>query len=150
MVTPSTATLSPEFAMGSPKQSWLTTTLRYGWAAPNTLIGIIIGLLLFGRFRVLDGVIEIHSPGISRLLRSLWVPAAAMTLGHVVIGRDRDCLDSTRSHERIHVSQYERWGPAFLPAYLSASVWMWLRGRDPYMDNPFEVEAYANDGVVRG
>ncbi len=33
------------------------------------------------------------------------------------------------------------WGPLFLPAYLLAGAWQGLRGRRPYWDNPFEVEA---------
>ena len=71
--------------------------------------------------------------------------AAAMTLGHVIIGRDEWCLDSSREHELVHVRQYERWGPLFIPAYLSSSLYLWLRGRDAYFDNPFECEAYDSD-----
>ena len=65
-----------------------------------------------------------------------------MTLGHVVWGRDQACLDDTRDHERVHVHQYERWGPLFIPAYLLSSLYMKLRGRHPYWDNPFEREAF--------
>ncbi|MEM9825304.1 MAG: hypothetical protein AAF958_01885 [Planctomycetota bacterium] len=127
----------------------MSRKLVYLWALPNTLIGITIGLLTLGHFRIVDGVIEIHSPRLARLLACLLVPAAAMTLGHVVIGRNRECLRVTRRHERIHVAQYERWGPFFLPAYGLASLWLWARGRDAYLENPFEVEAYANDGSGR-
>lgn len=66
-----------------------------------------------------------------------------MTLGHVVIGRDAQSLERTRDHERVHVRQCERWGPAFLPAYLLCSAWMFLTRQDPYRDNPFEKEAFA-------
>jgi hypothetical protein len=45
----------------------------------------------------------------------------------------------------VHVRQYERWGPFFIPAYLLCSVWLMLRGYNAYLDNPFEVEAYAID-----
>lgn len=65
-----------------------------------------------------------------------------MTLGHIVIGRDQQCLDSTRSHERVHVRQCERWGPMFIPAYLFFSLRLLIRGGDAYRDNPFEREAY--------
>ena len=67
-----------------------------------------------------------------------------MTLGHVVLGRNRDALSRTRAHERVHVEQCERWGPFFLPAYLIASAWVWIRGGNFYLDNPFEREAYLN------
>ena len=69
-----------------------------------------------------------------------------MTLGHCVLGRTRADLVRSRRHELVHVAQYERWGPLFVPAYLLCSAWLWLRGRDPYLDNPFEVEAYAARG----
>jgi hypothetical protein len=48
----------------------------------------------------------------------------------------------SRAHERVHVRQYERWGPLFLPSYLFLSLYMYLRGCDPYRDNPFEREAF--------
>jgi len=66
-----------------------------------------------------------------------------MTLGHVILGRTLADLDRTRFHEWIHVRQYERWGPLFLPAYLLASAWLWICGRNCYLENPFEVEAFA-------
>jgi hypothetical protein len=121
----------------------LRRLIAYAWASPNTLLGIAIGLLLAGRFRRVDGVIEIHGTAVAAVLSRLYVPAAALTLGHVVFGRDRQCLDSTRTHERVHVGQYERWGIAFLPAYLLASAWLYSRRRDGYLENPFEREAYA-------
>ena len=67
-----------------------------------------------------------------------------MTLGHVVIARDEHLLEETRAHERVHVRQCERWGPLFIPAYLAASLVLWLVGRRAYEDNPFEREAYGD------
>jgi uncharacterized protein (DUF2062 family) len=69
--------------------------------------------------------------------------AAAITLGHVVLGRDQLSLDATRAHERVHVRQCEVWGPLFVPAYLVGSLVAALRGRRFYEDNPFETEARA-------
>ena len=66
-----------------------------------------------------------------------------MTLGQTVIARSLADLEGSRDHELIHVAQYERWGPFFVPAYLACSAWLWLRGRDPYFNNPFEEEAYS-------
>jgi len=117
----------------------------YTWALPYTLTGVVIGLLLRGRFQKIDGVIEIHGPWIAALLNRMWVPASAMTFGHVVFGQNLASLEYSREHERVHVRQYERWGIAFVPAYLLSSVYLHLRGRDGYRDNPFEVEAYAAD-----
>ncbi len=48
--------------------------------------------------------------------------AAAITFGHTVLARTQADLDASRSHERIHVRQYERWGLFFIPAYLLCSL----------------------------
>jgi hypothetical protein len=98
-------------------------------------------------------LIEAHSPLLGRALRSctpLAGGAITMTLGHVVIGQNASALDLTRAHERVHVRQYELWGPFFLPAYLLAGVFELLRGRHPYIDNYFERDARgAEKGVGR-
>jgi hypothetical protein len=94
---------------------------------------------------VVDGVVEAHGPILAWLMRHLTLltgGAAAVTFGHVVIARDRAALESTRAHERVHVRQYETWGPFFVPAYLAASLWAAGRGRHVYRDNPFEIEAF--------
>jgi hypothetical protein len=122
---------------------------RYLWAAPGTLLGlslIPIALVQGGSARIVDGVVETHGGIITALLRRglPWVGAgSAMTLGHVVWGRDEYSLEITRIHERIHVAQYERWGPLFIPLYLAASLAAKLRGKHPYLDNPFEREAFT-------
>ncbi len=123
----------------------LVRLAAYLWPLPYTLLGISAGLMLAGRFRRVDGVIEIHGPWIAGALSRFPVPAMAMTFGHVVFGQTQAALDVTRTHERVHVRQYERWGIVFIPAYLGASAFLYLRGRDGYRDNPFEVEAYAVD-----
>ncbi len=61
----------------------------------------------------------------------------------MVLALDASVATRTRAHERVHVHQYERWGPLFLPAYAAASVIAWSRGRHYYLDNAFEVEAYG-------
>jgi hypothetical protein len=97
------------------------------------------------RLRVVDGVLEAHGPALAWLLAHLApmsAGAAAVTLGHVVLARDAESLDTTRAHERVHVRQCESWGPLFVPAYLAASVIATLRGGHFYFDNAFEVEAY--------
>lgn len=117
----------------------------YAWASPNTIFGLAVGLLLRGRFQRVSGVIEIDGPAVERALKSLWVPAAALTLGHVVFAQNQRLLDRTRVHERVHVRQYERWGPFFVPAYLFWFAFLSFRGRDGYRENPFEIEAYDID-----
>ena len=70
-----------------------------------------------------------------------WIGFGAMTLGHVIIGRDPWCLDFCREHEQAHVRQVERWGFAFIPAYLLASLLAWWQGGHYYLDNWFERDA---------
>ena len=124
----------------------VTALLRYLWAGPTTVIGLVLAFasLRRGHVAIVDGVIEAHSPFLQRALASctpLARGADAMTLGHVVIARDARALELTRAHERVHVRQYELWGPLFVPAYLIAGAWAFLRGGHPYFDNRFEIEA---------
>jgi hypothetical protein len=119
------------------------------WAFPNTLLGLIVGylgVLLGGRLQRVNGCIEFHGKIVSWLLTRM-LPgcgAAAMTLGHTILGQSPEALEITREHEHIHVRQYERWGPFFIPAYFLASLIAWIKGGDPYRDNVFEVEAYRD------
>jgi hypothetical protein len=111
------------------------------WALPNSVIGLLLGLLLLplgARFRRVDGVLEIAA--LRQAPRRRW-PFAAITFGHVIVGTHAQELERLRAHERVHVRQCERWGPLFLPAYLLAGAWQWVRGKSAYWDNPFEVEA---------
>jgi hypothetical protein len=123
-----------------------TRLLRYLWASPNTLVGLVFAAaaITAGRALLVDGVLEAHGPWLRWILRRV-VPlrggALAITLGHVVIGRDRRALEATREHERVHVVQYERLGPLFIPAYFAASLWALTRGGHPYFDNAFERQA---------
>ena len=122
----------------------VTRPLAYAWASPTTAVGLVAGALTMasgGRVAVERGVLEFHGGFARWLLEHRMVHASAMTLGHVIIGRDPDCLESCRDHEQAHVRQVERWGGLFLPAYVLASGWAWARGRHYYLDNWFEVDA---------
>jgi hypothetical protein len=125
-------------------------TLLILWTLPWTLLGLLLGLAALatgGGGKRVGRVLEFHGGILNRLLRRVPIAggAAAMTLGHCVIARTAADLDYSRRHELVHVAQYERWGPLFVPAYLACSAWQWLRGRDAYLDNPFEEEAYRTE-----
>jgi hypothetical protein len=97
-----------------------------------------------GRIEVVDGCLEAHGPLLNWSLKHFTLlpgGIAAITLGHVIVGRDAPALLATRRHERVHVRQYERWGPLFVPAYCAASIWALVIGRHPYTDNWFEMAA---------
>ena len=122
--------------------------LRYLWAAPYTVLGLLlggVGMLFGAKARRHHGVVEIFGGGIGQRLARLPEPLrfSAMTLGHVILAVDRSALAQLRQHEHVHVRQYERWGPAFVPAYLLSSLLQLLRGRNPYRENHFERQAYA-------
>jgi hypothetical protein len=120
----------------------ISRTVAYAWASPTTLVGLTAGVLTLcsgGKAQWRQGALEFHG-GFSR-----WFAErqrfSAMTLGHVIIGRDPRALDACRDHEQAHVRQVERWGAAFIPAYLFASFWAWKCGRHYYLDNWFEIDA---------
>ena len=122
--------------------------LRYLWAAPASLVGLVAAALACAAgasARVVDGVLEVAGGRVAR-----WVGAApgrggfvAITFGHVVIGQTHELLAGLRAHEHEHVRQYERWGALFFAAYLGSSTVQWLCGRSPYWHNRFECQARA-------
>lgn len=121
------------------------------WASPYTLLGLtlgVIGLLMGGSVQVRSGVVEFYGGLVKWLLQRL--PngqfTLALTLGHTILGPTDATLDIARRHEWVHVRQFERWGPLMGPAYLGCSCVLWLMGRQPYRDNPFEQQAYQEAG----
>ena len=127
----------------SPHRSVWRTTIRYLWASPATLVGLLLALLarlLRADIAVVDGVVEVVGTRGLHARPSRW-PFVAITLGHVIVARNAAMLEGCRAHERAHVRQYERWGVLFFPLYLSSSAFECLRGRRPYWDNHFERQA---------
>jgi hypothetical protein len=121
------------------------------WAVPYTLLGLLIGgvgVCTGGSARRRGYVMEFHGGGVKWFITRL--PAGqftlALTLGHTILGQTEAALDISREHELVHVRQFERWGPFMGPAYLLCSLALWLAGRRPYRDNPFEREAYDTAG----
>jgi hypothetical protein len=104
----------------------------------------LVGLATGGRVQRRGATLEFHGGAVRWLLdhAPICAGASAMTWGHVILGQTVAALDISREHELVHVRQYERWGPLFIPAYLLCSAVIWLRGGDAYRDNPFEREAY--------
>jgi len=102
------------------------------WTAPNTLVGLIVGLaaLPFGaRGAWRPGELAMVFQGVP------WGPGGALTLGNVILHTGRElatpcstyahrageCSEAPillADHERAHVLQYMALGPLFLPLYL--------------------------------
>ena len=132
---------------------FLSLAWRYIWPSLYTLLGLTLFLIpIRGSRSVLihRGTIGLFGPAIERLLvrAPILGGAAALTLGHTILARDRETFFSTWNHERVHVQQYQRWGLLFVPLYLGASCLLKFRNKDPYWDNPFEIEARrVGDGL---
>ena len=117
--------------------------LAYLWVSPVSLLGFGLGLLAYGFGATMKrrGVVEIAGNTRTHWLNKISTRYEAITIGHVILGRKHGVLKAYRSHEHVHVRQYERWG-IFLPVlYLLASGWALVRGKHFYWDNVFEIEA---------
>ena len=129
--------------MPSKNRSQFVQALIYLWVFPNSFLGLFVGLLGLatgGKWQWRRGCVEFYGGFVTWLLVRLRV--MAMTLGHTIIGQEEKELEIVRDHEQVHVRQYERWGPFFIPLYSWYSVCLWFQKRDCYRENPFEVEAY--------
>lgn len=115
--------------------------LAYLWAAPNTILGLVLGALSFQVPLVHGGILVFAGPPRG----TLWVIRAfrrsALTLGHVVLS-NRPLEGRLLAHELHHVWQYERLGPLYLPIYLL--VWVFTG----YRRHPFELAAIQAEGPV--
>ncbi len=131
----------------------LNSLVRYMWAAPASAVGLV--LLLVARaagatVAPLDGTLEVGGGRIALFIARLpqFMRFNAITFGHVILGIDHDVLAQCRTHERVHVRQYERWGVLFFPLYLGSSLVELLRGRNPYWNNYFERQAYEQARTI--
>jgi hypothetical protein len=95
--------------------------LGFVWTLPNTLIGLILGLLTFQRPRAADGalIFDRVPRGVTWLLPRL--RRGAMTVGFVVLSSE-PVRGALLVHERHHIRQYMAWGPLFIPAYLALAI----------------------------
>lgn len=120
---------------------------RWVWAAPCSLPGLLLGLLMLacgGQCRRVQHTLEFSRFATGIPAGSLWarLPWQGITFGHVILGTSQPSLQALRSHEWVHVRQYERWGLFFFLAYPISSLLALGQGRHPYWDNAFERAAY--------
>jgi hypothetical protein len=129
------------------------SVLRYAWAAPASVVGLVLALLarvLGARLAVVDGVLEASGGRLGEWAARLPAPFRfnAITFGHVILGVSEAAIAACRAHEQVHVLQYERWGILFFPLYLGSSLVQLLCGRYAYRDNHFEREAYRPSAMA--
>ena len=115
----------------------------YIWNSPNTVLGLMLGLLNPARPHRVDGTFEFY------LARGI-VRSVCKTLGisGITIG---DCIlymvapdKNIRVHERRHVAQFRLLGPFFLPVYFA------LLAAYGYRDHPLERDARRHEALVCG
>ncbi len=115
------------------------------WNAGNSLIGLVGAAGGRGAWRRGENVLEVTGGWLIALLHHRgW--AQAITLGDVVLYADAALIPLIHAHEMVHVRQGRVWGPFFLPAYILESAWQYLRTREGYHNNRFEVAAYTQAG----
>ena len=118
--------------------------LGYIWAAPLSLLGLLVAYVGGARYKANQGaLLFVARTGwpLAWFFRTFSV--IAFTWGWVVVFRDPKALQNGRTlrHELEHVRQAGLYGPFFPAAYLLASAWAWIHGRSAYADNHFEVQA---------
>ena len=130
---------------GIRRSTWLQSA-KLLWAAPCSVPGLVFAALILwsgGKAKWSSGALEVtyrnHHASCGPLARKL--PFRGIVFGHVILAVTRDELQTIGAHERVHVQQYERWGPLFFVAYSASSLWQLLHARDPYWYNHFEIQA---------
>lgn len=128
--------------------------LKLLWAAPCSVVGLLLAavpLALGGKAVCRYGALEVtyrpRQAKCGKLAQAL--PFRAIVFGHVILAVTDEELCRIGPHERVHVDQYEHWGPFFLPAYGLSSLWQLFRGRHPYWHNYFEVQARQRSDEVQ-
>jgi hypothetical protein len=129
----------------------LNRIAAYLWASPVSVAAAPLAAAAAatkGRIRITQGVVEASGGVLAPLLGKVvpGFPISAITLGHVVLAASEQALAESRAHERVHVRQYETWGPLFPLLYLAASAAALLRGRAAYAGNVFERQAFREAG----
>ena len=117
----------------------MPTWLGFIWTSPNTLIGLVLGLLTFQRPSLRDGALIFDKAprGLTWLMVRLHRPA--MTVGFVIISAE-PVTGRLLAHERWHIRQFCAWGPLFIPVYFRLAI--------PFGDrrHPMEIRAQIAAG----
>ena len=109
----------------------------------STPMGLLVATAGRGRFRILHGLVVAEDV---RLPRN--ISASALTIGSVVVITGRSLEQASAripgllEHEDHHAHQWAYClGLPFIPLYLLAMGWSWLRSGDRATANFFEVQA---------
>ena len=122
------------------RQGMVHRSLTLLWAAPWSLLGLLIGavgLLSGGHVQRKGRILEFSGGCLPVILHvfPFYFGSPVATFGQVVLGRSDRYLNACRKHQLVHVRQYERWGLLFIPAYLTCSAALWFWGK-PLLRQP--------------
>ncbi|MDF1488231.1 hypothetical protein [Tessaracoccus caeni] len=116
----------------------------------STPLGLLVALAARGRLRRIDGLIVAERAHLGPL------PAGAVTIGSVVViptltlEELQRRVPGTMEHEDAHAWQWAYClGLPFIPLYMAAMGWSWLRTRDRASANVFEIQAGLELGGYR-
>jgi hypothetical protein len=112
----------------------MPTWLGFIWTSPNTLLGLVAGVLTFQRPRLAHGLLLFDRAPRGLTAMMLRANRVAMTIGFVVVSA-RPVEGTLLAHERQHVRQFSAWGPTMIPVYLLLAVGF------GYRRHPMEVRA---------
>ena len=98
-----------------------TEYLGFFWTVPNTVLGLLLGLLTFQAPRAHGGAIvfDREPRGLTKALHAMH--RTAMTVGFVIVAAV-PVEGNLLAHERHHIRQYMAWGPFFIPMYLLLAI----------------------------
>ncbi len=109
----------------------------------STPLGLLVARTGGGRFRIVDGLVVAEDVTLPRT-----ISASALTIGSVVLIPGRTLEQASArvpgvlQHENHHAHQWAYClGLPFIPLYLLAMGWSWLRSGDRAAANLFEVQA---------
>ena len=99
----------------------MPTWLGFLWTAPNTLLGLVLGVFTFQAPRLAHGLVlfDRDPRGLTSFMRR--ANRSAMTVGFVVLSAT-PVEGRLLAHEAHHVRQYAAWGPLFIPVYLVLAI----------------------------
>ena len=124
-----------------PKRTMQRTLTVLGriWTSPNTLLGVLLGLLNGNLPRANGGAFDIPLGGgvVAACCNVLGI--RAFTVGDCILWNSPP-TPVVRRHEMRHVAQYRLLGPLFLPLYF---ILLALSG---YWNHPLERDARAHEG----
>lgn len=117
--------------------------LGFAWTLPNTILGVILGLLTFQTPRRRHGLLlfDRRPRGLTWVMPRLG--RSAVTVGFVVLAA-RPLEGRLLAHERHHVVQYMAWGPLFIPVYILLAIVFGYR-RHPMERAAIRAEAKGSD-----